>query len=284
MSQRTGAVVCPECGRLVGADEARCPFCGYARPAGGSLDGQLRKFFALPFEWVVIVVCTIFFLASLALDPSNIGRGGLLGFLAPSPRSLLILGGSGALPMFGLGRWWSVLSATWLHGGLLHILFNMLWVRQLAPPVARVFGTARTVLIYVAAGALGFLLSSVAGAYLGFMPSFLQGATLTIGASASIFGLLGALVHFGRHHGFSAAAQQAWTWAVILFLMGFVFRGVDNYAHLGGFLGGYAASWALNPIHPERPAHRLAAGVALFGSIAAVIWSFVDSIRLTAGR
>lgn len=281
MSRRTGSVVCPECGRLVGSSEPRCPFCGYARPAGGSLDGFLRQFFTLPLEWVVIVVCSVYYVASLALDPSNIGGGGLFGLLSPSPRSLLILGGSGALPVFGLGRWWSVLSASWLHGGLIHILFNMLWVRQLAPPVVRVFGTARTALIYVIAGALGFLLSSFAGAFMGFMPGFLQGATLTIGASASIFGLLGAIVHFGRHHGFSAAARQAWTWAVILFLMGFVFRGVDNYAHLGGFIGGYVASWMLNPTHPERPAHRLAAGIALLGSVASVVWAFFDSMKLT---
>lgn len=280
MSRQTGSVVCPECGRLVGSNEPRCPFCGYSRPAGGSVDGFLRQFFTLPLEWVVIAVCSVYFVASLALDPSNIGGSGLFGLLSPSPRSLLILGGSGALPVFGLGRWWSIFSASWLHGGLIHILFNMLWVRQLAPPVVRIFGTARTALIYVISGALGFLLSSFAGAFMGFMPSFLQGATLTIGASAAIFGLLGAIVHFGRHHGFSAAARQAWTWAVILFLMGFVFRGVDNYAHLGGFIGGYVGSWMLNPTHPERPAHRLAAGLALLGSVASVVWAFVDSMKL----
>ena len=44
------------------------------------------------------------------------------------------------IPVFGLGSWWTVLSATWLHGGLLHILFNMMWVRDLGPATADIIG------------------------------------------------------------------------------------------------------------------------------------------------
>ena len=62
--------------------------------------------------------------------------------------------------MFGLGRWWTVLSASWLHGNLLHILFNMMWVRDLGPATADVIGPARTVVVYVVAGVCGFTLSS----------------------------------------------------------------------------------------------------------------------------
>ena len=60
------------------------------------------------------------------------------------------------------GRWWTVLSASWLHGGVLHILFNMLWVRQLGPATAEIYGPGRMVIIYTVAGAVGFTLSSVA--------------------------------------------------------------------------------------------------------------------------
>lgn len=276
------AVVCPECGRLVAASEPVCPFCGASRPAGGGLDGLLRRLFALPFEYGVIALCAVLFLLSLALDPSAIAmRGGLFGVLSPSPRSLLVLGGSGALPVFGLGRWWTVLSATWLHGGLIHILFNMLWVRQLAPAVASAYGTARTALIYVGSGVCGFLLSSFMGAWFGNLPSFLRGATLTIGASASIFGLLGAVVYFGRRHGFGAAARQAWTFAVVLFLMGVILPGVDNYAHLGGFLGGYLGAQVLAPTRAESRTDRLAAAVALLASVAAVLWSFLHAASIS---
>lgn len=276
------AVVCPECARLVAASEPVCPFCGASRPAGGGLDGLLRRLFGLPFEYAVIVVCAALYLLSLALDPAAVSfGGGIFGVLRPSTESILALGGSGAYPVFGLGNWWTVLSATWLHGGLIHILFNMLWVRQLAPAVASAYGTARTALIYVGSGACGFILSSVMGAWFGGLPSFLRGATLTIGASASIFGLLGAVVYFGRRHGFGAAARQAWTFAVVLFLMGVILPGVDNYAHLGGFLGGYLGAQLLAPTRAESRTDRLAAAVALVASVVAVLWSFLDAVSVS---
>ena len=62
--------------------------------------------------------------------------GGLFSMLSPSSRALFLFGASGALPVFAGGRWWTILSAGWLHGGLLHIFMNMMALRQLAPAVA----------------------------------------------------------------------------------------------------------------------------------------------------
>ena len=53
---------------------------------------------------------------------------------------LFRFGASGAIPVFRFDRWWTIFSAGWLHGGLLHIFFNMLWVRQLAPETAELYG------------------------------------------------------------------------------------------------------------------------------------------------
>ncbi len=78
---------------------------------------------------------------------------------------LFVFGASGAIPVFGAGRWWTVLSAGWLHGGLLHVVMNMYWVWQMGPSITEFFGPARTVIIYTAGGVAGFALSSVAGAY-----------------------------------------------------------------------------------------------------------------------
>ena len=75
-----------------------------------------------------------------------------MSFMAPASPALFLFGASGSLPVFGLGRWWTVLSAAWLHGGLLHILFNMMWVRQLAPATAELYGPGRMVIIYTAPG------------------------------------------------------------------------------------------------------------------------------------
>jgi rhomboid protease GluP len=131
------------------------------------------------------------------------------------------------------------------------------------------------VLIYAAASISGFLASSLAGAFLGFLPAFLHGARLTVGASAGIFGLLAALVYYGRRGGASAVGQQAWTWAVVLFLLGFVMMGVDNWAHLGGYAGGYLAARGLDPLRPERTDHLLLALLALGLSAAAIVASVV---------
>ena len=145
-----------------------------------------------------------------------------------------------------------MLSATWLHSSLLHIVFNMMWVRQLGPATAEIVGPARTVIIYTAAGACGFLLSSFAG----LLPiPLLRGAGFTVGASGAIFGLLGALVHYGRKSGSSLIHAEAMRYAVILFVFGLIMPGVDNYAHAGGFLGGYAASAFMNPLARERGDH-----------------------------
>jgi membrane associated rhomboid family serine protease len=170
-----------------------------------------------------------------------------------------------------------VLSAGWLHGGLLHIVFNMMWVRQLGPATADVIGPARTVIIYTVAGISGFVLSSVAGAYLGFLPPILRGAGFTVGASAPIFGLLGALVHYGRT-GSSLVRQQALSYAVTLFIFGLIMPGVDNYAHAGGFLGGYATSAFLNPMSHERGDHLIVAIICLAATLLAVLVSVVSGL------
>ena len=131
--------------------------------------------------------------------------------LSPASGVQVLLGASGAEPVFVYGRWWTVLSAAWLHGGVLHILFNMLWVRQLGPATAEIYGPGRMVIIYAVAGAVGFTLSSLAGFYLGSMPiPFLRGAFRTVGASASIFGLLGALVYYGGAAAARLSAARRW--------------------------------------------------------------------------
>ena len=110
----------------------------------------------------------------------------------------------------------------------------------------------RMVIIYtVCRHVVGFTLSSVLGLFA--IPFF--GAGLTVGASASIFGFLGALVHYGRRTGSSHIGQAGLQYALFMGIMGFVFRGVDNAAHLGGFVGGYLASMILDPLKPERVDH-----------------------------
>lgn len=275
--QSSGSVVCPSCGRLVGVRDEACFNCGQRNPALWGFAPALRRLGNdLGFVKLLIGGSAALYIAALLLDPSGVRVGGSpFTFLAPSVPSQFLLGASGAVPVFEYGRWWTLLSAGWLHGSLLHILFNMLWVRQLAPAAAELYGAGRMVVIYTVASVTGFLASSAAGFFLPFMPRFLQGAGFTVGASAAIFGLLGSLVWYSRRTGSSAMGQQVWSWALVMFVFGFLSPGVDNYAHAGGFVGGWLVSRLLDPLTPERPGHVLAAIGCLLATVAAVVVSIV---------
>jgi rhomboid protease GluP len=277
--QRTGSVVCPSCGKLVGVNDEKCLSCGRRNPGMWGFAASLRRLGQdFGFSAAMTGGCLVLYVVSLLLDPSHVFGGSIMTLLSPTPRSLFVLGSSGAIPVFGLGRWWTVLSASWLHGGPLHILFNILWIRQLAPQTAQAYGPARMVIIYTLAGASGFLASSLAGSYLAFLPRFLGGAGFTVGASASIFGLLGAIVHYGRRRGSSALGREALSYAVVLGLFGFVMPGIDNWAHMGGFAGGYATARWLDPWGEERTDHVVAAFALLAATAAAIAASVLTAL------
>jgi rhomboid protease GluP len=257
---------------LVGVNDDKCYVCGRVNPSLWGYAPVLRQLGTdLGFVPLVLGASTLLFVLSLLLSGQNVTMmGGGFNILSPSAAALVMLGASGEIPVFELGYWWTVLSATWLHGGLLHILFNMLWVRDIGPATADVIGPSRTVIIYVVSGVCGFLLSSLAGAFLPPLP-LLRGASLTVGASASIFGLLGALVHYGRKSGSSLIHGQAKQWAMIMFIYGLIMPGIDNFAHAGGFLGGYAMSAVFNPLTRERGDHLLIALLSLVATFLAIV-------------
>jgi membrane associated rhomboid family serine protease len=277
---RTGSTLCPSCGMLVGVNDAQCLGCGRARPGLFGLTALLRLS-GLDDLFVPIVMwgCGALYLASLAMDPGSIGGGGL-SVMSPGNESLFVLGASGALPVFGYGRWWTVLSASWLHGSVLHIVFNMLSVRNLGPAVSQFYGGARTVIIYFVAGAAGFLASSFAGAYLTFLPDRLQGGSFTVGASAGVFGLLGAILHYGRRGGSAQIRELATRWILINLVLGFSIARIDNWAHLGGLAGGYLMSFWLDPFQPERGTHSLVAVGCLLVSVLAIVAAVVTGLPI----
>jgi rhomboid protease GluP len=153
--------------------------CGRANPSLWGFAPVLRQLGTdLGFVPLVIGASAILYVLTLvASGPGlQVMGGGFFNILSPGTRALVMFGASGAVPVFVLGNWWSILSATWLHGGLLHIAFNMMWVRDIGPSTADVIGPARTVIIYVVSGVCGFLLSSVAGMYVPAMPLLRVGA------------------------------------------------------------------------------------------------------------
>ena len=277
--QRTGSVVCASCGSLVGVNDDTCYSCGRRNPGLWGFGPVLRRFGNdMGFVSLVIYGSGFLYTATLLVSlmrGENIMGGSLFSMLGPGSQSLFLFGASGAVPVFLYDRWWTILSAGWLHGGALHIIFNIMWIRQLGPAVGDLFGAGRMIIIYTIAGAAGFLLSSAAGHYLPPLP-LLRGGQFTIGASAPIFGLLGALVHYGRRGGSSLVRTEAMRYAVTLFVFGLIMPGVDNFAHAGGFAGGYLASMWLDPLKRERMDHFIGAALCLAATALAILWSILS--------
>jgi rhomboid protease GluP len=273
LRQKWGSVVCPGCRNLVGVNDERCYNCGRWNPGLWGFAPVLNRLGRdFGFTPLVLTSCMVLYTLSLVADPQGIRMGGLMNLLSPSIESLFLFGASGATPVFAAGRWWTVLTASWLHGGLLHIFFNMMWLRQLAPETAEAYGASRMIIIYTVSGIVGFTLST-------FGQAFTRGGGFTVGASAPIFGLLAALVYYGKRSGSSLIGSQAKSYAIMMFIFGFIFPGVDNWAHFGGFAGGYGISKFLDPLRPERMDHLMTAFVCLGATGIAVVYSILTGLQ-----
>ena len=268
MSERKSAIICPKCGKLISWNSEQCFHCGYKQPGRWLF---LNKFSHLDVITLVISLSAVLYVMSLLLDLSALFKSfNPLTLFSPTPLSIYRLGATGTIAIAN-GRWWTIFTAIFLHGGLLHIFFNMMWVRQIGPGVERFFGLYRFVIIFLLSGAIGFV------------GSVLAGHQLTIGASGSIFGLLGALVYYGRsrggHFGESIYRQTLY-WAGMMFVFGFLMRGVDNFAHGGGFVGGYlVAMWVgYFEKNNEQLWHKILALVLVGVTVLGFFLSFFSSI------
>ena len=242
MRQTSGSLICPNCRKLIGVTEEKCPFCGAWNPSFYGYAPALQRLVGQRLDLIrlIMVACVTLYIASLVIQPEAIFRFRFpFGILEPGQRALYQLGMTGGLA-WQQGWWWTVLTAIFLHGSLLHIVFNVMWVRDLAPSVGELYGPARAFIVFMVSGAVGFVLSNV-----------VTGAP-TIGASGSIFGLLAALIVYGRRRGGAAMTAHLWQWAAMMFLFGFFMSGVNNWAHAGGFAGGWATAQALGFQHERR--------------------------------
>ena len=150
--QTSGSILCPSCGLLVGVNDEQCLNCGRRRPGLWGFTGPLALLRSEEgFVQFVMWTCGILYALTLLADP-----GGIDGLLSPGD-VVERFGISGAIPVFVRDRWWTVLSAGWLHGSLLHIAFNLMAIRNLGPGMVHLYGSARTILIYVISCATGFL-------------------------------------------------------------------------------------------------------------------------------
>ena len=125
---------------------------------------------------------------------------------------------------------WRLVMPTFLHGSLMHIGFNMWVLMDIGPQIEELYGSARYFFIYVVTGMGGYILSGLLGGH------------VSIGGSAALLGLIGLLLALttGRR---SASMQmlrsQLIKWLIYIAIMGFIMSGIDNFAHLGGFISGF---------------------------------------------
>ncbi|WP_298439993.1 rhomboid family intramembrane serine protease [Geobacter sp.] len=266
------SILCPNCRRLISRDEAACPYCGTARPGSWLKNNPFTRSVGSADRLVkiIITVNVAMFAVSLLVSRRPSGMGGIFTALSPDWRSLLVLGATGVIPIDRYGRFWSLLSANYLHGGLLHILFNMMALRQIAPLVAQEYGTWRMISIYTLGGVCGYLVSYAAG--VGY----------TIGASAAICGLIGSLLYYGKSRGGvygQAVFREVWGWVVGLFLFGFLVPGINNWGHGGGIVGGIILGLVLGyrERREENLLDKFLAGVCVLATIVALCLGLVSA-------
>ena len=273
------AILCPRCRRLVGSEETVCSWCGASR-ANPWWRAMAWTRGALGGDWLVqsiIIVNVVFYVLSLLLTKHQSFTLNPMGFLAPGQTSLILLGASGTVPVDEFGRFWSFLSANYLHGGLLHIAFNLMALRQVAPMVIQEFGASRMFTIYTIGGIGGYILS------------YLAGVPLTIGASAAICALIGALLFYGKSRGGTYGAmvyREVGGWVIGLFLFGFVVPGINNWGHGGGIISGLLLGLLLGyeEKRRENSLDRFLAIACGLATIACLSWAVFGAVMFGLGH
>ncbi len=242
--------LCPACGTLVGATATKCHQCGASMTfsfaaASRSLSRWMPQ--TSPVTYVMLAICCVMYALSFVITMKVSGGqglgGGLMGLggiaLDVNRRLGASLRLTGYIDQPGdLGQPWRLITAIFLHGGLLHIGFNMWVLMDIGPMVEEMYGSARYLFLYVATGVAGYLLSSSVGHF-------------SVGASGSLLGLIGVLLAAttGRKSMAAQALRSALIrWLIYIAVLGFLFSGTDNYAHFGGVASGYV----LGRLMPDR--------------------------------
>jgi len=241
--------LCPACGALVGISATRCHECGANLRFGlAAWSKGLSEFFGghAPVTTAILIVNVVMFAVSwIATVKSGEGSGlGLMGGMGNE--ALYRLGDSNPYAVFRQNEWFRLITAMFLHGGLLHIGFNMMVLLDIGPIVEELYGSSRYLFVYILTGAAGFLLSV-----------FHHPA---VGASGALMGLIGIMIAVTTKR--SGAAMQALrsrliSWVVSIFAIGFLMGGlVDNWGHFGGLASGFILGKLMADREPMNPGER----------------------------
>ena len=277
-NQQPRPKLCPSCGSLVGINVTRCHQCGtnlrfslaaLSKGLSGVLGGRA------PVSTALLILNILMFAVSWMAVASSGEGGGLSILWGMGGVPLYRLGESSPYAIFFLHQWYRLVTAMFLHGGLIHIGFNMMVLMDIGPVVEEVYGSARFLFLYAAAGVVGFLASALSGHN-------------SVGASAPILGLIGLLIAIttkrsGAH--MQQLRSRLISWVVSIFVFGFLMRGVDNWAHAGGLAAGFALGKLFADREPMNASERqtanvlgLVAAAVLVGSFALMILHYRDPL------
>ena len=247
--------MCPHCRAFITTSDRVCPYCKEAvaprrveRTPGPILGGMIPH---AGYNTVIILLINTGLYLATSLYSMNGGRGG---FIDADIQTLFAFGGKLG-PAISAGQWWRLVTAGFLHGGLFHILMNSWVLFDLGAQVEEVYGATRMLVIY--------FLSSVGGFYV----SDLWAPGPSVGASAALFGLIGAMIAMGMRHRSTLGDHVKSLyirWAIYGLLFGLL-PGIDNAAHVGGLAWGFVTAWVAGlPRAPHSPIERFWQATAWF--------------------
>ena len=265
--------MCPNCRAFITTSDKVCPYCevklqapAAARRAPADLLGGLIPH--ARFTTIVILLIN----AGLYLAEA------LPGLIAGNDATGLPLSLAGAKigPYIHAGQWWRLLTAGFLHGGILHLLMNSWVLFDLGAATEEAYGTSRYLVFYV--------VSTITGFYASYLWHPFGNS---VGSSAGIFGLLGTLIALGVRDksSYGAALRSHYLqWGVYALLLSALFPATDNAAHIGGVAGGFAIAYIAGTPRLTGYGERLwqFAGAAAVG-LTAVAFAFMFRWMMTAG-
>ncbi|MDP9338288.1 MAG: rhomboid family intramembrane serine protease [Acidobacteriota bacterium] len=274
--------ICPACGTLVGISATRCHQCGTS--LNFSMAAINKRFSGVfggraPVTTALLIANILIFGVSVVAT-LQAGKGGGLSLLWGIDGEALYRLGALWTPAIEHGEAYRLVTAMFLHGGLIHIGFNMMVLMDIGPVVEEVYGSARFLFLYTAVGVGGYILSA-------FTP-FRPHPALAVGASGAILGLIGVMIALTTRRGgasMQALRSRLVSWVVSIFVFGFLMSGIDNWAHGGGLVSGFLLGKVLADREPMNPgelkraqALGWAAAAVLLASFAFMIMHFRDPL------
>jgi len=265
--------LCPACGTLVGIKATRCHECGANLTF--SLAAVSKKLSGLvgdheaPVTAALLVANILMFGVSFLALAAHGEAGGMRILWGMGGEASYRLGMSGPYPIFYGHQWYRLVTAMFLHGGLIHIGFNMMSLMQLGPALEELYGSARYFFLYIVTGAFGFFVSAFPIAYLGHY---------SLGASGALLGLVGAMLAVTSKRGGAFMRDlraRLISSVVILFMLGLAGMGLDNTAHFAGLASGFVLGKIYADRQPMNARERRRANAMGWLAGAVVIVSFV---------